>query len=92
MEGYITFELLRKNSAGGGLAILVKSDLNPVWISEGDDQVEILVIEIQSGKIPIRIINCYGPQECDSIERKMLFWTRLHTEVNEANEADEAEC
>lgn len=87
---YIAIELVRKNSAGGGLATLVKSDLNPVWISEGDDMVEILVVEIRVNDLPIRIINCYGPQECDSQERKSLFWTRLHTEVVEAVDADTA--
>ena len=57
-NGYIVFESIRKNSQGGGLAIIVKSDLEPVWISEVDDQVEILIVEI---------INCYGPQESDSV-------------------------
>ena len=88
MQGYITFELLRKNSAGGGLAILAKSDLNPVWISEGDDDVEILVVEIHIDGCPIRIINGYGPQECNSVERKSLFWSRLQSEVSDALEAD----
>ena len=35
----------------------------------------------------IRIVNGYGPQECDSIERKCLFWARLSHEVLEAEEA-----
>ena len=55
-----------------------------VWVSEGDDEVEILVIEAHIENYPIRIINAYGPQESDSIERKSSFWSRLHTEVNDA--------
>ena len=85
---YVTFELVRKNSAGGGLATLVKKDLDPVWISEGDDITEVLVVEIHIENLPVRIINAYGPQESDSIERKTQFWARLHTEVNDAIEKD----
>ena len=83
-NNYTIFELVRKQSRGGGLAILVKPDLNPVWISEGDDVTEMLVVEVHIKELSIRIINCYGPQETDSIERKTLFWSRLQTEVNEA--------
>ena len=71
---YITFELVRKSSAGGGLATIIKADLDPVWIAEGDDINEILVVEIHIKNLPIRIINAYGPQESDSIERKTMFW------------------
>ena len=38
INGYTVFELVRKNSSGGGLATLVKSELQPVWNSEGDDR------------------------------------------------------
>ena len=65
----------------------MKSDLNPVFISEGDDQVELLVIQIQIKELHVRVINAYG-QECDSQERKSLFWARLNTEVAEAVEAN----
>ena len=87
-KGYTIFELIRKQSAGGGLAILTKSDLEPIWVSEGDDEVEILVIEVHIENYPIKIINAYCPQESDSIERKASFWARLHTEVNDAIESN----
>ena len=53
-----------------------------------NDEVEVLVIEVHIDKYPIRIINAYGPQESDSIDRKASFWTRLHTEVNDALECN----
>ena len=37
---YQIYELLRKTKGGGGLAIGVLHDLNPVWVSEGTDQME----------------------------------------------------
>ena len=87
-KDHTVFELVRKDSNGGGLATIIKSDLNPVWIGEGDDKVELLIVEIHIENLPIRIINGYGPQETDSIERKNMFWSRLSREVNEALELD----
>ena len=87
-KNYVIFELTRKKSRGGGLATLVKPDLDPVFISEGDDQVELLVVQIRIKDLHVRVINAYGPQECDSQERKALFWARLHSEVVEAVEAN----
>ena len=89
-KNYLTFELVRKHSHGGGLATMVKPELEPVWVAEGDDQVEILVVEVRIKEMKIRIINGYGPQECDSLERKTLFWSRLQSEVISAAEADAA--
>ena len=87
-KNFVVFELTRKHSHGGGLATLVKPELHPVFIAEGDDQVEILVVQIRVENLQIRVINAYGPQECDSLERKSLFWARLHSEVLEASEAN----
>ena len=87
INNYSVFELVRKNSAGGGLATIIKNDLEPVWISEGDDTVEMLVVELHIKNLSIRIINAYGPQECDNIERKTLFWAKLQTEVDNAFDA-----
>ena len=88
-KDYHIFESVRKkNSNGGGLATVVKSDLNPVWIGEGDDIVEILIVEIHVDNMPIRIINGYGPQEPDSVERKTLFWSRMNMEIKDAVDAN----
>ena len=58
---YQIFELLRKNTGGGGLATGVLKDLNPVLTYEGDDEVEIMVIEITVKDSKFRLINAYGP-------------------------------
>ena len=67
-KDFVIFELIRKESGGGGLATMVKADLSPVWVSEGDDITEVLVVEILIEGKSIRIINAYGPQMCDSID------------------------
>ena len=89
-KNYQIFELTRKNLNGGGLAIGAVHDVEPVWISEGDDEVEVLVIQIRLGDIYVRCLAGYGPQEKDPSERKLSFWSRLSKEVIEAQENESA--
>ena len=72
-RNYQIFELLRKESGGGGLAIGALHDVEPVWLSEGDDTVEVLVIQVRFGELVVRCVGAYGPQETDSIDRKQKF-------------------
>ena len=81
---YQIFEMNRKEKAGGGLAIGALEEVKPVWISEGDDDVEILVVEIEIMDMKIRCICAYGPQETDCIDRKEKFWAKLTDEVDNA--------
>ena len=74
---FTTYELLRKNSSGGGLCIGVHKDLKPFWVAQGDDEVEVLVVEIWVNEFPDRIVTTYGPQASDSKERKQKFWDFL---------------
>ena len=93
LKNYTIFELVRKNSHGGGLATGISKHLEPTFISEGDDNVEILVTQCKIKNIKVRLINCYAPQECDpKDERKLLFWARLQAEVLDAAENDCAVC
>ena len=86
---YQTYELIRKNKTCGGLAIGALEELEPVFISEGDDTTEVLVIEVNMG-IKIRCVNSYGPQENDQNEKKENFWERIGREVEEALEDGKA--
>ena len=58
--------------SGGGIAIGALNDVNPVFISEGDDEVEILVIQIEVQQFQIRCIVGYGPQESEQNEKKRI--------------------
>ena len=55
-----------------------------VWIDQGDDEVEALVVEVWINEFPIRIVNGYGPQMSDSTERKRNFWSFIEKQVNNA--------
>ena len=84
---YTIYELLRKNSNGGGLCVGVLIDLQPCWLSQGDDEVEFITIEVWIDDFPIRVLNAYGPQLGDSKERKDKFWESIETEVKNAEVA-----
>ena len=86
-KNFTLYELHRKNSNGGGLCIGVNKDLRSVWISQGDYEVEALTVEIWADDFPVRIVTAYGPQLCDSQDRKQNFWQFLEREVANADEA-----
>ena len=79
------FEKVRDKKSGGGLLIGALKDLSPIWIGDGGTKVEALSIKISVKKMDIRIVNAYGPQEYDDLEKKRDFWKYLDREVFIAN-------
>ena len=87
IENYIVFELLRtQQKGGGGLAMGVRKELNPILIREGNDEVEALSVEIEVTNMKIRCCVGYGCQESDVIERKTRFWDYLDQDVYQAGQ------
>ena len=78
---YQIYEKLRTTKAGGGLAIGVLNDLKPVWIGEGEENIEALSVQISVNEMNLRIVNAYGPQEYDEKFKKDQFWSHLDNEV-----------
>ena len=88
MDDYIIFEKLRQTKEnGGGLLIGCRPDLKPVWVKEGEGDVETLSIDIFVKKLKIRCCVGYGCQEGDYKEKKDAFWEYLDNEVIEAAKA-----
>ena len=89
-EKYIWFELIRQEArlGGGGLAMGCLSDLKPIKTREGDDETECLTIEITVGECKMMVVNGYGPQLSDKIERKIKFWEYLEEEVLRADQLE----
>ena len=85
------YELVRNSKQGGGLAIGVLNELKPAFIREGDDETEIMVVEVKLNGIQTRCINGYGPQDTDSSDRKTKFWRKLEFEVEDAFELEKAD-
>ena len=89
-QKYQIFELVRQTKTGGGIAIGALADVEPVLLSEGNDNVEVLVIEIIASGLKIRCVCGYGPQENHCISKKNDFLSRLSVEVEDANDNDAA--
>ena len=51
----------------------VLNNLNPSWISEGDDNAEALTVEVWVECFPMTLICRYGPQEYDEKKQKRMF-------------------
>ena len=79
---YQIYEQVRSNKNGGGLALGILKDLEPVWLKDGGDLVEALTVKISlDNSIDIRLTNAYGPQVYDNQDKKDKFWEYLENEV-----------
>ena len=59
------------------MAIAAHKNVNPVWVGEGNHDIELLSVQIFVKEMKIHRVNAYGPQENSSIEIKEmqdLFW------------------
>ena len=70
-SNYVIFESVRKSKdGGGGLAVGCDKSLHPVFLREGDGNVEALSVSISVREMKIRCCVAYGPQETDLIDKK----------------------
>ena len=67
------------------MALGVAKELQPVWVREGDDEVEALSVVISLKHMKIRCCAAYGCQESDPLKRKEAFWAYLDEEVIQAD-------
>ena len=88
IPGFQVFEKVRLNRKGGGLLTAADEDLNPMMISTGKDENEILTIQVDLGNQKLRIINGYGPQEDDDNQCILGFWQELEAEIINAKDND----
>ena len=69
IENYEIFEVVRENCpTGGSILTCIHKNLHPVYISGGEDEIEILVVQAKIGNYNCRFINGYGPKEYQNIE------------------------
>ena len=66
---------------GGSILTGIHKNLHPVYISGGEDEVKILVVQAKIRNYNCRFINGYGPQEYQNIEDRIKFYARLEQEV-----------
>ena len=88
IENHIVFERVRENKdGGGGILTSVNKKLNPEWVSEGVEGVEVLSVNIKTANKVIRVVNGYGPQEKENQEKRRKFWNHIQKEHEEAKNA-----
>ena len=84
LDGFHTYEHIRSNKEGGGVALSACKDLQPTFISDGGEGVEAITVDIHLKEISISVISAYGPQESDCIEKKTMFWKYLTDQATRA--------
>ena len=86
LDGYFSYEHLRtEKTAGGGIYMAVKKELNPALVRDGGEEVEALAVDIFVKKMGIACITAYGPQENDLKGKKATFWRFLEEEAKRAD-------
>ena len=84
LDGYFTYEHLRSNELGGGIAISALEELCPTFVSDGGEEVEALTICIKLRNMSIWITSAYGPQETAQNVKKTAFWKYISEQAQEA--------
>ena len=84
-ELYQIYELTRNDKGGGGLVVGVSKELQSVLVRQEEGEVEALTLMVTVSGLSVRVTNGYGPQGCESSEKKDKFWQYLQDEVNLCN-------
>ena len=79
IEGFEVFEAIRMKEHGTMLGAHVK--LQPVLISEYSETFELLVVQVKVEGREIRLITGYGPQENQTTDKTMPFFSKLEEEI-----------
>lgn len=85
-DKYEVFEKVIDSEGGGGIMIAVKTDFEPNEAFKGEEDLELLGVNITIDKQEVLLITGYGPQEDDKEDKKDLFWRKLSQEVSNAKE------
>ena len=83
INGYELYEKIRKGKGGGGIMIGMSKnfDIQPVVVSDHEEDIEILVVEVAFKSITVRFLTAYGPQEDASEDIINKFYLTLEEEI-----------
>ena len=75
---------MRSNGEGGSLCTAIHEKMNPVYVSCGENDIEILVVQAEFSDKKCRFINAYGPQEGADRSHILEFYSKLDQEIKNA--------
>ena len=78
---YQIFELVRQTKTGGGIAIGALADVEPVLLNEGNDDVEVLVIEIFTSGLKIRCVLDMVHRKITALRGKTIIGLDYHLKL-----------
>ena len=76
-DGFYTYEHLRSNREGGGVALVALKELNPSFVNDGGENVEAIRVDISLKDMSVCVISAYGPLENAEAAKKNQFWEYL---------------
>lgn len=94
LPGYQIFEQTRteEKTSGGGILTAINEDFEPVLVSEGSDEAEVLVVQASIGNKLVSFINGYGKQERDTENVRVKFFNKLNEDIEMAKHSDSMIC
>ena len=84
LDGFYTYEHLRSKREGGGVALAALKDLNPTFVCDGGEDVEVITVDIHLKDMAVSVISAYGPLENAAAHKKNAFWEHLSKQAQHA--------
>ena len=84
LNGYYTYEHIRSNRDGGGVALSASKEVNPTFYCDGGEDVEAITVTIHLKGMEISVTSAYGPLENALLEKKNAFWAYLSEQAQQA--------
>ena len=82
LQKYVIFETNRPQNGEGGLITAVNEKFQPSLIETENNNPDILIIQCKISNYNVNLINGYGPQETETIEEKIKFFSCFETAIN----------
>ena len=83
-DGFYTYENLRSNKEGGGVALSARKELNPAFVCDGGSTVEAITVDIHLNTMALSVTSAYGPQNNSLESTKKAFWSYLTEQAQRA--------
>ena len=81
LQNFVIFETNRPQNGGGGLLTAVHEKFQPSLLETENDNPDILIVQCKISNYNVNLINGYGPQESETMEEKLKFFSCFETAI-----------